>query len=291
MTFFLHRSSNSLVLRAYSIGKSSNPRWYSMSRADSANNHSHSHSHSHKMNLAKPVIIFCHGSGDTGEGVQAWIQSLMPMSVYNQWDWIFPTATPIPYQLAGGQTMNVWFDRVRGFDPSFPEQTASIERSTDRLLNMLALETKQRGGPSRVAIGGFSMGGNIAYQTAARWHATQPESLGAVFGMSCYLNHDSKVWTLLESSQPKEEDPQHTGGSPWPPTFTAHGAIDDFILPQWGEETQQRLVQMGVPATFQRIPYVQHAMDATEIAQLMEFLDQTMNPELEAEEERLGQEL
>jgi len=26
----------------------------------------------------KPLIIFCHGSGDTGAGAQAWIQSLMP---------------------------------------------------------------------------------------------------------------------------------------------------------------------------------------------------------------------
>ncbi|CAB9523835.1 expressed unknown protein (Partial), partial [Seminavis robusta] len=55
----------------------------------------------------KPLIIFCHGSGDTGAGAQAWIESLVPPQVYRQWDWIFPTAQPIPYKLNGGMVTSV----------------------------------------------------------------------------------------------------------------------------------------------------------------------------------------
>ena len=51
---------------------------------------------------AKPLIIFCHGSGDTGYGVQTWIESLLPATIYEQYDWLYPTAKPIPYTLNGG---------------------------------------------------------------------------------------------------------------------------------------------------------------------------------------------
>jgi hypothetical protein len=79
----------------------------------------------------KRLIIFCHGSGDTGPGVQAWIESLVPShSVFQEWDWIFPSATPIPYSLNGDTLSSVWYDRMGGFDPTFPEHTASVEQST-----------------------------------------------------------------------------------------------------------------------------------------------------------------
>jgi phospholipase/carboxylesterase len=214
-------------------------------------------------NTNKPLIIFCHGSGDTGAGVQAWIESLVTPSVYHQWDWIFPTAKPIPYQLNGGMVTSVWYDRVGGFDPEFPEQIETIEKSTDRLLALLDNQILKEGrDPRRIIIGGFSMGGAIAYQTAARWHA-RPDAvpMGGVFGLSCYLNDDSKVWSMLANH------------SSWPPTYMAHGAVDDFILPKWGKATYDRFVTLDVPASFRLIPNTHHEMTPKEIEELLEFLD------------------
>jgi predicted esterase len=216
----------------------------------------------------KPLIIFCHGSGDTGAGAQAWIQSLVPRSEYDQFEWLFPSAQPIPYQLNGGMISSVWYDRNGGFDPSFPEHISSIERSTDQLLDLIEEQLKNKNSPRSpgdIVVGGFSMGGAIAYQTAARWHA-RPDAvpLGAVFGLSCYLNHNSKVWSLLESN------------SRWPPTFVAHGAVDDFIIPQWGQATYEKLVQSGVPANFRSVPNTVHDMDPGEIAELLQFLQSTV---------------
>lgn len=210
----------------------------------------------------KPIIIFCHGSGDTGAGAQAWVQSLIPTSIYNEWQWIFPTAKPIPYQLSGGQISSVWYDRTGGFAPSFPEMTETVEQSTTQLLGIIEKELEKGRLPREIVIGGFSMGGNIAYQTAARC-VNQP--LGAVFGLSCYLNHDSRAWSLLEEQQ-----------NIWPPMFCAHGAADDFILPAWGQDTYNGLVQKaGIQSgesKFVLLPGVQHEMVPSEMNQLLSFL-------------------
>lgn len=214
----------------------------------------------------KPLIIFCHGSGDTGDGAQAWIEHLVPPVEFKKWDWIFPTAKPIPYQLNGGMISSVWYDRVGGFDPSFPEQIVSIERSTDRLLTLIKEESKNRE-PGKIIIGGFSMGGAIAYQTAARWHAQKDVApLGGLFGLSCYLNDKSKVWSLLQRKQPNN----------WPPTFIAHGGSDDFIRHEWGHSTFEQMEKMGVPAEFRVVPGVHHDMVPGEIAELLEFLKKNL---------------
>ena len=110
------------------------------------------------------------------------------------------------------------------------------------------------------------MGGAIAYQTAVRYHARQDvKPLGAVFGLSCYLNNDSKVWNILETKPNTSKI--------WPPTYIAHGASDDFISPKWGQATHERFVQNGIPASFQLVPHAYHEMVPAEIADLLSFLN------------------
>ena len=225
---------------------------------------------------SKPLIVFCHGSGDTGPGVQAWLESLVPDSELQQWEWIFPSAEPIPYQLNGGLVSSIWYDRVGGFEPFYPEQTVSVERSTDRLLALLDEQVRNKGrDPRKMIIAGFSMGGAIAYQTAARWHA-RPNAvpLGGVGGLSCYLNDDSKVWKVLEETQQIS----------WPSTYIAHGADDDFILPEWGRTTFERLVKAGVPASFRLVPNTHHEMVQDEMAEFLRFMKGSL-AELEGEHE------
>ena len=215
----------------------------------------------------KPLIVFCHGSGDTGDGAKSWIQSLMFASAYKQFDWIFPTATPIPYTLNGGMVSSVWYDRVEGFEPTHPEQTLTIERSTDQLIGVIEDGIQNHGlKASQIVIGGFSMGGAIALQTAARWHVKHPTTpLGCVFGLSCYLNDDSKVWELLKDSREN-----------WPKTFMAHGSEDDFILPRWGKSTWDRLQAAGIEGQFQYVPQTYHAMTEGELADVLNFVKENI---------------
>lgn len=224
----------------------------------------------------KPLIVFLHGSGDTGAGAEAWIQSLVPPQIYREYDWIFPTANPIPYNLSGGMVSSVWYNRVGGFAPTYPEQTATVEASTDRILKIIRDEVETNGrDPSSIVLGGFSMGGAMVYQTAVRWQAACASesgavghSLGGLFALSCYLNDDSKVWSLLQ------ENPEVI--NTWPPTFVAHGDSDDFILPQWNMATVKRFkkLETWAPIFYQSYSDVRHEMTAQELAEVLAFVEQ-----------------
>lgn len=229
------------------------------------------------MPSKKPIIIFCHGSGDTGPGVAQWIQSLIPsQQIYDKFQWEFPSATPIPYQLSGGVVSSVWYDRMGGFEPTYPELTASVEQSTEQLMKLIndLLSQKKKEGldfsASQITIGGFSMGGAIALQTATRWHHLHPENpLGGVFGLSCYLNDDSKVWELLQETAASSSS---QSSKSWPSTFMAHGASDGFILPKWGESTWDRMQRTGVNGSFKLIPHTEHELTQEVIADVLEFI-------------------
>jgi phospholipase/carboxylesterase len=208
----------------------------------------------------RPTVIFLHGSGDTGRGVEGWLRSLAPPDALAPFDWEFPTAEPIPYALAGGQVSSVWYDRVGGFEPHHPEQTESVESSASRILALIDAAVKRGVPPSKIAVGGFSMGGNLAYQTAARYHAAGLPPLGAVVGLSCYSASDSRAHALLKGT-----------GDRWPETYVAHGSGDDFILPAWGSATYEALRAAGVDASFRHFSGA-HEMTAPEIADVLAFL-------------------
>ena len=68
------------------------------------------------------AVIFLHGSGDTGEGLQRGLANSRFTATMKAAGvrLVFPSATPRPYQLAGGNTMSIWFDRT-GLPPEAPE--------------------------------------------------------------------------------------------------------------------------------------------------------------------------
>lgn len=171
------------------------------------------------------------------------------------------------HRLNGGAPSSVWYDRVGGFEPRYPEQTPSVERSAKQVLDVIDAAVKRGVPPSKIAVGGFSMGGNLAYQTAARYHADASRPpLGAIFGLSCYMTDDSKAHDLIAKS-----------GAAWPPVYVAHGAADDFILPQWGRATFDRVKGAGVDAFWRSIPGARHEMTSPEMAEVVAFLKGRLN--------------
>ncbi len=104
------------------------------------------------------------------------------------------------------------------------------------------------------------MGGAIALQTGFRSEA----NLGAIFALSCYLNHDSKVYGIIQ------EKISNRGYVP--PVWYAHGKADDFIHTAWGEATSKRLTQLGVDCEFSTMPGLQHEMNTQEIRALTSWI-------------------
>ena len=80
--------------------------------------------------LATPAaaVKFLHGSGDTGAGAErmmnyVWDGQFITEMAEHKISVEYPTAPPIPYTIAQGQVMNVWFDR-KSLSPKAPEQVS-----------------------------------------------------------------------------------------------------------------------------------------------------------------------
>mmetsp|Transcript_46563 Transcript_46563/g.86506 ORF Transcript_46563/g.86506 Transcript_46563/m.86506 type:complete len:174 (-) Transcript_46563:152-673(-) len=165
-------------------------------------------------------------------------------------------------------------------DPQNPEDTPSIEPSALQLNDLIDEIARKRGVPHEsIALGGFSMGGGIAIQAAAR----SRRRLGAVFAMSSYLCDDSLVWTELDASEERtegkerrasrERDGERKNALLTTPVFMSHGNEDDFVLPSWGERTAHRMKEAGVDVReFARIPDAGHEMVGEELSRLFNFL-------------------
>uniref|UniRef100_A0A6V2CF54 Phospholipase/carboxylesterase/thioesterase domain-containing protein n=1 Tax=Ditylum brightwellii TaxID=49249 RepID=A0A6V2CF54_9STRA len=234
------------------------------------------------LHVPNAVVIFCHGSGDTGEGVKSYVESVAPrksLALLKEAgiEFEFPSAKIRPYRLAGGYPSSVWFDRYVGMEPTNPEDTASVESSAAQL-NKLIDDLVERGVPAhKIALGGFSMGGGIAIQAAARSH----HRLGAIFALSSYLCNDSWVWSELKRAQ---QQCDNIGSEPSnnihekstllsTPIYMAHGQADDFVLPQWGENTNNRLKDLGANVQpFLHVPRASHEMTSSELEHIFGVL-------------------
>ena len=111
------------------------------------------------------------------------------------------------------------------------------------------------------------MGGGISIQYAAR---TRHE-LGGVFALSSYLCDDSAAWPLIEAEASK--DGLASGRIP---IFMAHGTSDDFVRPEWGRATAERLQRAGVPVEFVAIQRARHELTTTEVERLFAWIGEVL---------------
>lgn len=207
---------------------------------------------------AKAVLIFLHGSGDTGSGLRRALGTLADGHLLQVLEAkgvhvLTPSARIRPYQLFGGAPASVWFDRT-AYEPDAPEDTASIDESAARLVPLIAEAHEQR---LPVIIGGFSMGGGMALHLACREAATHP--LAGVFALSSYMCARSPALQL-------------DGIGHMPPLYMRHGAADDFILPEWGQATARELESLGTDVSFALLPGVPHTMSDGEIVDLTDWI-------------------
>ena len=102
------------------------------------------------------VIVFLHGSGDSGKGVSQWLESLnAKSSLKERTAVLFPSARARPYSMYGGERSRVWHDR-RELHISAWEDREGIADMASRLDTLISqvCQTWQLG-RQRVALGGF----------------------------------------------------------------------------------------------------------------------------------------
>ena len=103
----------------------------------------------------RPTVIFLHGSGDTGRGVEGWLRSLAPPEALAPFDWEFPTAEPIPYAGAKSERR---YHRVAASSRTTPNRPNLLSVRLESALIDAAVK-RGRVGARRSPVGRFSMVG------------------------------------------------------------------------------------------------------------------------------------
>ena len=84
---------------------------------------------------------------------------------------------------------------------------------------------------SRIVIGGFSQGGAMAVFSGI----TNKESLGGVFGLSCYLLLSDKIKNYIPEEFPNKKTP----------FFLAHGTDDSIVRHDFGAMSASKIKELG----------------------------------------------
>ncbi|XP_075921253.1 lysophospholipase-like protein 1 isoform X2 [Petromyzon marinus] len=140
-------------------------------------------------------VIFLHGSGDTGQGLQAWVKSLLQKDLASPHIRVsYPTAPFQPYTANNGEKRHVWYDRYK-ISWDVPEHEASIDAACRSLDEVIEKVVQSGISKNRIVIGGFSMGGAMAMLLTYRFH----RDVAGVFALSSFLNKGSSVYTVSKA--------------------------------------------------------------------------------------------
>jgi phospholipase/carboxylesterase len=209
-------------------------------------------------------VIFLHGSGDTGEGIQSWLHSALGSEfAFPHIRVIYPTAPVRPYTPMNGMPSTVWFDRQQ-ISPYCDEDLASINDMCECINDLVVKEGSCGVSEDRIIVGGFSMGGSLALHYGYRFCT----DLAGVFALSCFLNENSIVFDAIKD---------HDGVLP--PLYQAHGSKDPLVDPRWGGMTHKALKQLGISSQYHVYPNLLHEVGHTEIASLYNWILSRLPPE------------
>mmetsp|Transcript_33375 Transcript_33375/g.88603 ORF Transcript_33375/g.88603 Transcript_33375/m.88603 type:complete len:296 (-) Transcript_33375:294-1181(-) len=189
------------------------------------------------------VIIFLHGSGDTGGGIGSALKAYgfkLPSTKI-----ICPTAPLRKYSLYGEHGLsNVWFDR-KGLHPSAKEDVEGMAATTHSLRTLIDAEVASTGVPlSRMFLGGFSMGGGMSLRAGLADPLLSKE-LAGVFALSSFLAEESVVVPAVAAATATASASSAAPGRV-PPVLMCHGEDDDLIPIDWASETADRLRAAGL---------------------------------------------
>lgn len=137
--------------------------------------------------------------GDTGHNFIEWIRFLLGKDMeFPHIKVVYPTAPVQPYTPNDGDLSNVWFDR-KDISIDAQECRLSLAKIYESVNELIRNEVQKGISPSRIIVGGFSMGGALALHTG--YHLNQ--DLAGVFAMSSFLNNNSIVYDSIRNSKTK----------------------------------------------------------------------------------------
>lgn len=200
---------------------------------------------------ATAALIFLHGLGDTGDG---WAPAASQMAAPHV-SMVFPTAKTIPVTLNMGMPGPAWFD-IKGLNFSADSIDGTQAQESVDYVHSLIAEQREKGIPAeRIAVGGFSMGGNVAAKACLSY----PEPLAGCIALSTWVEPGLSL--------------SHRNM----PFFVGHGAADPMIPAQFGKMTSKLLQDMGATdLTYREYPGMGHSACDQEFRDLKQFMEKIL---------------
>ncbi len=174
-------------------------------------------------NAHRTSIVWLHGLGADGHDFEP-IASELALPAELGVRFVFPHAPQRPVTVNGGCVMRAWYD-ILAPDLGHAVDEAGISDSRRRVSALVDREVTLGIPPSRIILAGFSQGGMIALEAAARYR----EPLAGVLALSTYL-------ALPE---------QFPDAAAATPIFMAHGTQDPIIPHRLAVTSRETLERKG----------------------------------------------
>jgi len=198
------------------------------------------------------AVIWLHGLGADGHDFEPIVPALGLEDLGLRF--VLPHAPRRPVSINMGLIMRAWFD-VRGLDFKKDVDEKGIRESVGQVAALVARERERGIASRRIVLAGFSQGGAIALQVALG----NPEPLAGVVALSTHLPGGATIV------------PGPAGAARPLPVFQAHGTDDPLIPLERGEETRDRLRDLGCEVTWKSYP-MEHEVCAEEVAAVGDWL-------------------
>jgi len=180
---------------------------------------------------ASATVIWIHGLGDSGYGMEPFAQTLSRYYSCNHIKWILPHA-PTMCVTRCKVRMPSWFD-LYSFDiPNRPEDEPGLLAAVQQINHLISSEI-QSGTPShRIIVGGLSQGAALAVLTGL----TTERKLGGVFALSGYVPLRGKAASICKPLFPSI------------PLFFAHGTADRQVNHDFARDAARTFAsQLDIP--------------------------------------------
>jgi phospholipase/carboxylesterase len=206
---------------------------------------------------AKAAVIWLHGLGADGHDFEPIVPHLQVDPALGV-RFVFPHAPRRPVTINMGMVMPAWYD-VRDLELRRDIDEVGVRESAAQIEALIQRERERGIAADRILLAGFSQGGAIALHAGLR-HAHR---LAGVVALSTYL--------VCGDSLPDEASATNREV----PMFQAHGSRDPMVLPQFGEQTRDRLIELGYSVEWHAYP-MGHEVHPDEIRDLGRWINRVL---------------
>jgi len=217
------------------------------------------------LNTPKGIVVFFHGLGDSGRGVEDWIRDVHPTFVSPEIKYIFPTAKCQKSSVNAGMEMNSWFD-IYSLRRNCKNNEGEVVEVANNMQELIAEELLKYPSLTEkdVIICGMSQGGVTAQATALLGE----KSYGGLVVLSSWVSEAvEKIVGTMSSFKFHVDNGLKV--------HIAHGLSDELVYPLHGKKVSVLL--SALDPVFEEFDGLGHEMNQEELMNVQKFIDAILN--------------